>query len=173
MTDYIKQALATDPSLPPSHTDTNPGTASTTVTAARPAARRAAGRGTVVAPRSAPGASSTRRRRAIGEPAAAHLRTGLAELVGTTKADYLQTAPARPALVAAVDAGSEHHGWSPKDILSSALVGIPRDGSLTGIEVADALVLRIALLTAQATSYGDVDTPRTRVCFRPTTPTTS
>jgi len=76
-------------------------------------------------------------------------RTTLAELVGTTKADYLQKAPAWPALVAAVDEACEHHGWTPADILSGALAGVPQDGSLTGVEVADALVLRIARLTDQ------------------------
>lgn len=76
-------------------------------------------------------------------------RTTLTELVGTTKADYLQKAPAWPALVAAVDEACEHHGWTPADILSAALAGVPQDGSLTGVEVADALVLRIARLTDQ------------------------
>ena len=96
-------------------------------------------------------------------------RTALAELVGTTKADYLQKAPAWPALVAAVDEACEHHGWTPSDILSSALAGVPQDGSLTGVEVADALVLRIAMLTDQpmdepppgddVAPYGDADVP--------------
>jgi DNA primase catalytic core len=76
-------------------------------------------------------------------------RTTLAELVGDARADYLQQTPAWPALVAAVDEANEHHDWSQRDILTSALTGVPQDGSLTGAEVADALVLRIALLTDQ------------------------
>ncbi len=56
-------------------------------------------------------------------------------------------APAWPALVAAVDEACQHHGWTPCDILTTGLAGIPHDGSLTGVEVADALVLRIAMLT--------------------------
>lgn len=76
-------------------------------------------------------------------------RTVLADLVGTGRADYLQKSPAWPALVAAVDEACGHHSWTPSDILSAALAGVPRDGSLTGVEVADALVLRIAMLTDQ------------------------
>lgn len=74
-------------------------------------------------------------------------RTTLAELVGEARADYLQQAPAWPALVAAVDEACEHHSWTPCDILTAGLAGVPQDGSLTGVEVADALVLRIATLT--------------------------
>ena len=71
--------------------------------------------------------------------------------------------------MAAVDEACEHHGWSPTEILSSALDGVPQDGSLTGVEVADALVLRIAMLTDQpieapvhddaAAPYSDADVP--------------
>jgi hypothetical protein len=67
--------------------------------------------------------------------------------VGAARAHYLQGAPTWPALVAAVDEANQRHGWSPFDILSSALVGLPQDGSMSGHEVADALVLRIATIT--------------------------
>jgi len=84
-------------------------------------------------------------------------RTTLVALVGTTKADYLHKAPAWPRLVAAVDEACEHHDWTPREILASALAGVPQDGSLTGVEVADVLVLRIAMLTDQPpdASLGD------------------
>lgn len=55
--------------------------------------------------------------------------------------------PAWPALCAAVDETLQHHGWTPREILAAGLDGIPRDGTMSGVEVADALVLRIAALT--------------------------
>jgi DNA primase catalytic core len=144
VTDYIKQALATDPSLP--------GGQSATETAAAaprplPDEHQAAALWWRLVPHLGPAALGADEHSAnLLQPA---WRTALAELVGTTKADYLQKAPAWPALVAAVDEACEHHGWSPSEILSSALAGVPQDGSLTGVEVADALVLRIAMLTDQ------------------------
>ena len=74
-------------------------------------------------------------------------RPVLDDLVGEPKAAFLQHSPAWPALVAAVDEAVRHHGWTPEAILSAGLSGIPQDGTLTGVEVADALVLRIAMLT--------------------------
>jgi len=74
-------------------------------------------------------------------------RSALADLVGSARTDYLQHCPAWPALVAAVDEACLFHGWSPDAILAAGLAGIPQDGTLTGVEVADALVLRIAALT--------------------------
>jgi DNA primase catalytic core len=82
-------------------------------------------------------------------------RSVLTELVGGPRADYLQHSPAWPALVAAVDEACQHHGWTPSDILTTGLAGIPQDGILTGVEVADALVLRIALLTDPPANNGD------------------
>lgn len=81
--------------------------------------------------------------------------SALAQLVGPTRSDYLQHTPAWPALVAAVDEACLHHRWTCEDILSAALAGIPQDGTLTGVEVADALVLRIALLTDQPLDPSD------------------
>lgn len=147
VTDYIKQALATDPSLS--------GGQSATDTATAPAARplpdeqQAAALWWRLVPHLGPAALGADEHSAnLLQPT---WRSDLAELVGTTKAAYLQKAPAWPALVAAVDEACEHHGWSPTEILSSALAGVPQDGSLTGVEVADALVLRIAMLTDQPT----------------------
>lgn len=145
VTDYIKQALATDPSLSGGQTDTD------TAAAARPLPdeQQAAALWWRMVPHLGPAALGADEHSAnLLQPT---WRTALAELVGTTKADYLQKAPAWPALVAAVDEACEHHGWSPTEILSSALAGVPQDGSLTGVEVADALVLRIAMLTDQPT----------------------
>ncbi|MEO5663415.1 MAG: MobF family relaxase [Nocardioides sp.] len=168
VTDYIKQALATDPSSSPSHTGANPDTASNTETAARPLPdeQQAAALWWRLVPHLGPAALDADEHSAnLLQPT---WRTELAEMVGTTKADYLQKTPAWPALVAAIDEACEHHDWSPNDILSSAFVGLPQDGSLTGVEVADALVLRIAMLTDQPTyaqpdddaaRYGDADTP--------------
>ncbi|RHW28543.1 toprim domain-containing protein [Nocardioides immobilis] len=165
VTDYIKQALATDPSLPSDQS----GTATATAAAPRPLPdqQQAAALWWRLVPHLGPAALGADEHSAnLLQP---NWRTALAELVGTTKADYLQTAPAWPALVAAVDEACEHHGWTPSDILASALAGVPQDGSLTGVEVADALVLRIAMLTDQPTEapspgddeapYGDADVP--------------
>ncbi|WP_281258394.1 AAA family ATPase [Nocardioides gansuensis] len=74
-------------------------------------------------------------------------RQDLTDLLGPARADYLLHSHAWPALVAAVDEACLHHGWTPAEILTAGLAGIPQDGTLTGVEVADALVLRIALLT--------------------------
>jgi len=75
----------------------------------------------------------------------------LTGLVGASRAEYLQQTPAWPALVAAVDQACNQkngwQGWTAETILDAGLAGIPDDGSLTGVEVADALVLRIAMLT--------------------------
>lgn len=70
----------------------------------------------------------------------------LEDLVGSDRADYLQSAPAWPALVAAVDE-AHHQGWAVRGILADALSMTPNDGSLTGVEVASALVWHIAALT--------------------------
>ena len=152
VTDYITQALATDPSLPPpSDAGVNPDAASNTGTAARPLPdeQQAAALWWRLVPHLGPAALSADKDSAnLLQPA---WLTELTVLVGTAKADYLQKAPAWPALVAAVDEACEHHGWSPNDILSTALSGVPQDGSLTGVEVADVLVLRIAMLTDQPT----------------------
>ncbi|WP_183097813.1 toprim domain-containing protein, partial [Nocardioides pelophilus] len=165
VTDYIKQALATDPSLSGCHSATDTDTS----VAARPLPdeQQAAALWWRLVPHLGPAALGADEHSAnLLQPT---WRTALAELVGTTKADYLQNAPAWPALVAAVDEACEHHGWTPTEILSSALAGLPQDGSLTGVEVADALVLRIAMLTDQPTEppihgaqpapYGDDDVP--------------
>lgn len=171
VTDYIKQALATDPSLPSSHAGANPDTV-----AARPLPdeQQASALWWRLVPHLGPAALVADEHSAnLLQPA---WRTELTELVGSTKADYLQKAPAWPALVAAVDEACEHHGWSPTNILSSAFVGVPQDGSVTGVEVADALVLRIAMLTDQPTDaqpcydeapYGDADASQTPEMLRP------
>ncbi len=165
VTDYIKQALATDPSLSGGQSDSDTDTAA----AARPLPdeQQAAALWWRLVPHLGPAALGADEHSAnLLQPA---WRASLTELIGTTKADYLQKAPAWPALVAAVDEACEHHGWSPTEILSSALDGVPQDGSLTGVEVADALVLRIAMLTDQpieapvhddeAAPYSDADVP--------------
>ena len=85
----------------------------------------------------------------------------LTDLVGGPRADYSQRSPSWPALVAAVDESCHHQGWSPRQILAAALDGIPDDGTLSGVEVADALVLRIAALTDppdhQAPNFDELD----------------
>jgi DNA primase catalytic core len=165
VTDYIKQALGTDPSVTPGETGTDPN--AETATRPLPDEQQAAALWWRLVPHLGPAALGADEHSAnLLQPA---WRTALAELVGTTKADYLQKAPAWPALVAAVDEACEHHGWTPSDILSSALAGVPQDGSLTGVEVADALVLRIAMLTDQpmdepppgddAAPFPDADVP--------------
>ena len=75
----------------------------------------------------------------------------LAELVGAARADYLRSAPAWPSLVAAVDEACGHHGWEARLLLASALEQVPQDGSLTGVEVADALTWQVASLTTEET----------------------
>lgn len=158
VTDYIKQALATDPSIAGGQSATDPDTS----IAARPLPdeQQAAALWWRLVPHLGPAALGADEHSAnLLQPT---WRTALGELVGTTKADYLQNAPAWPALVAAVDEACEHHGWNPTEILSSALAGVPQDGSLTGVEVADALVLRIAMLTDLPTEppiYGDQPAP--------------
>jgi DNA primase catalytic core len=135
--DYITQALRTDPTNPTGEKDAG----------ARPLPdeHQAAALWWRLVPHLGPAALDADEHSAnLLQPA---WRTTLAELVGATKADYLQKAPAWPALVAAVDEACQHHGWTPHDILASGLAGVPQDGSLTGVEVADALVLRIAMLT--------------------------
>ncbi|WP_085870552.1 MULTISPECIES: MobF family relaxase [unclassified Nocardioides] len=167
--DYIQQALATDPSLPSSLPggQTSPETNTDTAAAARPLTARplpdeqqAAALWWRLVPHLGPAALAADERSAdLLQPA---WRTALTELVGATRADYLHRAPAWPALVAAVDEACEHHGCSPTQILASALDGIPKDGSLSGIEVADALVLRIAMLTDQpseASLHSDEEPP--------------
>jgi DNA primase catalytic core len=172
VTDYIKQALASDPSLTgDQETDTD------TAAAARPLPdeQQAAALWWRMVPHLGPAALGADEHSAnLLQPT---WRTALADLVGSTKADYLQNAPAWPALVAAVDEACEHHGWSPTEILSSALAGVPQDGSLTGVEVADALVLRIAMLTDQPTDapplrddeapYPEADVPADPDLLRP------
>jgi DNA primase catalytic core len=149
--DYIKQALATDPSMMGGQPGTDTAAPRTAEVAPRPLPdeQQAAALWWRMVPHLGPAALGADEHSAnLLQPT---WRTALAELVGTTKADYLQKAPAWPALVAAVDEACEHHGWSPTEILSTALAGVPQDGSLTGVEVADALVLRIAMLTDQPT----------------------
>jgi len=139
--DYITQALQTDPANPTGQPDAE--------THARPLPdeHQAAALWWRLVPHLGPAALGADEHSAnLLQPA---WRTTLAELVGASKADYLQRAPAWPALVAAVDEACQHHGRTARDILSSALAGVPQDGSLTGVEVADALVLRIAMLTDQ------------------------
>jgi len=139
--DYITEALTTDPAA------TSDAPASPVESRPLPDEYQAAALWWRLVPHLGPAALGADEHSAnLLQPA---WRTALSELVGTTKADYLQKAPAWPALVAAVDEACEHHGWNPSDILSSALAGVPQDGSLTGVEVADALVLRIAMLTDQ------------------------
>ncbi|WP_245993505.1 AAA family ATPase [Nocardioides immobilis] len=145
VTDYLKQALATDPSL----SGGQPATDADTAAAARPLPdeQQAAALWWRLVPHLGPAALGADEHSAnLLQPS---WRTALAELVGTTKADYLHKAPAWPALVAAVDEACQHHDWTPSNILCGALAGVPQDGSLTGVEVADALVLRIAMLTDQ------------------------
>ncbi|WP_328532343.1 relaxase domain-containing protein [Nocardioides sp. NBC_00368] len=77
------------------------------------------------------------------------------DLVGQDRANYLRHAPVWPALVAAVDEACAHHNWTPREILRDAISGLPDDGSLTGHEVADAIVLRIATLTDPPTNADD------------------
>jgi DNA primase catalytic core len=138
--DYIREALHTDPS-------TGDSPSSTAAPRPLPDENQAAALWWRLVPHLGPAALGADEHSAdLLQPT---WRTTLAELVGASKADYLQKAPAWPALVAAVDEACEHHGWTPSDILSSALSGVPQDGSLTGVEVADALVLRIARLTDQ------------------------
>jgi DNA primase catalytic core len=163
VTDYITRALKTDPTCPTStatctqtgESDANP---STTIGARPlPDEHQAAALWWRLVPHLGPAALAADQHTAnLLHPT---WTTTLAELVGTTKADYLQTTPAWPALVAAVDEGSHHHGWPPRDILAIGLVGIPHDGTLTGIEVADALVLRIAMLTDQPADQPDLHLP--------------
>lgn len=144
--DYITAALASDPANP----DTSHGPGDGTIkgsTAARPLPdeHQAAALWWRLVPHLGPAALGADEHSAnLLQPT---WRTTLAELVGTSKADYLQTTQAWPALVAAVDEACQHHGWAPRDILEAALAGIPQDGRTTGGEVADALVLRIAMLT--------------------------
>ncbi|GAB7007282.1 hypothetical protein JCM18899A_47570 [Nocardioides sp. AN3] len=143
VTDYIKEALASDPTLWPQQPPARP----------LPDEQHAAALWWRLMPHLGPAALTADEHSAdLLQP---DWRPALADLVGTTKAAYLQKAPAWPALVAAVDEACQHHGWSPTEILSTALGGVPQDGSLTGVEIADALVLRIAMLTDQPT-----DTPR-------------
>jgi len=165
VTDYIKQALATDPSLSggKSGPDTAASRTAQVVPRPLPDEQQAAALWWRLVPHLGPAALGADEHSAnLLQPA---WRTSLAELVGTTKADYLQKAPAWPALVAAVDEACQHHGWSANEILSTALAGVPQDGSLTGVEVADALVLRIAMLTdgpmpgADAPPFPDTDVP--------------
>lgn len=150
--DYITEALKTDPAAPsPATGDASVDSTENPTTGPRPLPDeyQAAALWWRLVPHLGPAALGADEHSAnLLQP---DWRTTLAELVGTTKADYLQKAPAWPALVAAVDEACEHHGWTPRDILSSALAGAPQDGSLTGVEVADALVLRIAMLTDQPT----------------------
>ena len=139
VTDYITQALRTDPTNPTGEPDAG----------ARPLPdeHQAAALWWRLVPHLGPAALDADEHSAnLLQPA---WRTTLAELVGATKADYLQKAPAWPALVAAVDEACQHQDWTPRDILASGLAGVPQDGRLTGVEVADALVLRIAMLTDQ------------------------
>jgi DNA primase catalytic core len=142
---YITQALGTDPTNPTRDPDAKQHSG----TGARPLPdeHQAAALWWRLVPHLGPAALDADEHSAnLLQPA---WRTTLTELVGASKADYLQKAPAWPALVAAVDEACQRHGWTPADILTSALAGIPQDGSLTGVEVADALVLRIAMLTDQ------------------------
>ncbi|WP_085894280.1 MobF family relaxase [Nocardioides sp. PD653] len=137
--DYIKQALAIDPTSWPTAPPARP----------LPDEQQAAALWWRLMPHLGPAALTADEHSAnLLQPA---WRTTLTELLGTTKADYLQTAPAWPGLVAAVDEAVQHHGWTPRAILNSALAGVPQDGSLTGVEIADALVLRIAMITDQPT----------------------
>jgi DNA primase catalytic core len=167
VTDYIRQALASDPSLTAGRSDTN--TNADTVAASRPLPdeQQAAALWWRLVPHLGPAALGADEHSAnLLQPT---WRPALATLVGTSRAAYLQQAPAWPALVAAVDEACQHHGWTPTEILSSALAGIPQDGSLTGVEVADAFVLHIAMLTDQPTPapmdgdetapYGDANVP--------------
>ena len=170
VTDYIKEALASDPSLSGGKPGTDPdapqGAQAEHDPRPLPDEQQAAALWWRLMPHLGPAAlGADQHSENLLQPA---WRPALAELVGTTKAEYLQKAPAWPSLVAAVDEACQHHGWSPPEILSSAFVGIPQDGSLTGVEVADALVLRIAMLTDQPTfaqngydaaPYGDSETP--------------
>ena len=98
VTDYITEALATDPSLTGGPAVTDPDapqdTAETAPAAA--AARRAAGRRAVVAHGSAPRAGCTRRRRALSHPAAAHL----AHRTGRTRRHHQGRLPAEGSRVA-------------------------------------------------------------------------
>jgi len=156
VTDYIKEALASDPTRWPQQPPARP----------LPDEQHAAALWWRLMPHLGPAALTADEHSAnLLQP---DWRPALADLVGTSKADYLQKAPAWPALVAAVDEACQHHGWSPTEILSTALGGVPQDGSLTGVEIADALVLRIAMLTDQPTDapqpyddapYPDADVP--------------
>jgi len=153
VTDYIKEALASDPSLSRRRASSDPDAQKDAEavpdTRPLPDEQQAAALWWRLMPHLGPAALGADEHSAnLLQPA---WRPALAELVGTTKADYLQKAPAWPALVAAVDEACQYHGWSANEILSTGLAGVPQDGSLTGVEVADALVLRIAMLTDQPT----------------------
>ena len=170
VTDYIKAALSSDPATagarpndisgakPSANPGAHPSQAADIVARPLPDEQQAAALWWRIVPHLGPAALEADEHSAnlLQSP----WRAALAELVGPTKADYLHQAPAWPALVAAVDEACQHHGWSRADILASALTGLPQDGSLTGIEVADALVLRIAMLTdepADATELLDAE----------------
>ncbi|MGE3412917.1 MAG: MobF family relaxase [Dehalococcoidia bacterium] len=153
LTDYIKAALASDPSLSRRQASSDPDAQQDAEAVPEPRPlpdeQQAAALWWRLMPHLGPAALGADEHSAnLLQPA---WRPALAELVGTTKADYLQKAPAWPALVAAVDEACQHHSWSAMEILSAGLAGVPQDGSLTGVEVADALVLRIAMLTDQPT----------------------
>ena len=163
VTDYIHAALATDPSLPHTTTTQTPGDGlaggdapGRQVARPLPDEQQAAALWWRLVPHLGPAALGADEHSAnLLQPA---WRPALDELLGTTKATYLQGSPAWPAIVAAVDEAVEHHGWTPTGILTGALAGVPQDGTLTGVEIADALVLRIAMLTDQPLSptvFGD------------------
>lgn len=146
--DYIAQALASDPSLPVRTALSSGSSREAVPPRPLPDDQQAAALWWRMVPQLGPAAVAADRD--TGSLLQPEWHASLAELVGTARAQFLTRAPAWPALVAAVDEACEHHGWTPTEVLASALSGIPRDGSLTGVEVAGALVLRIAMLTDRA-----------------------
>ena len=166
VTDYIKQALATDPSLTGGHsgTDTDAETRprGRCPTSTRPPRCGGAWFRTSGRPHSAPTSTP---RTCCSPPGAPHWPNSSARPRPTT-CRRLPPGPRsspRSTRPASTTAGPR------REILSSALAGVPQDGSLTGVEVADALVLRIAMLTDQPTEapppgddeapYPDADVP--------------
>ncbi|SFT82430.1 DNA primase, catalytic core [Geodermatophilus amargosae] len=77
--------------------------------------------------------------------------TTLLELLPGDHGRRVLADPAWPALVAAVTTGIRG-GWSPADLLTAAVAGLPAGtgSDLTGTDVAEALVFRVAALTDPA-----------------------
>jgi DNA primase catalytic core len=177
VTDHIKTALTTEPTTEPSADPSAVGPANDDSGSSFPGAceprplpdeHQAAALWWRLVPHLGPAALTGDRHTAdLLQPA---WRPVLDDLVGTDRAAYLTTTPAWPALVAALDEVTRPHqtptrtASDPRTVLDRALAGIPDDGTLTGIEVADALAIRIARIASHGvlndqTSASDDDTP--------------